>query len=64
MSLLMTIYALCNIRVPDIDKYAKIECIDYYTNCLVGTNGRFMEEKVEQCKKKFVEDPNKNGASK
>lgn len=51
MSLLVTIYTLCNIRVPDIDKYAKIECIEYYTNCLVGLNGRFMEEKVEQCKK-------------
>jgi hypothetical protein len=53
MEAITVIMMLCNIRVMEIDKYTKRECIDYYTNCLIVEDGRFAAEKVETCKKQY-----------
>jgi len=63
MEAITTIMILCNIRVKDVDQYIKHDCINYYTNCLVVENGRFAEEKINDCKKNYIikKDVDKNG---
>lgn len=50
---ILAIYALCNIKVAGIDKDKKIDCINFYANCLIVEDGRFAAEKVESCKKQY-----------
>lgn len=59
-NIIMTIYALCNIRVISVDRYTKESCIEHYTNCLVGLDGKFMEEKIDSCKLKWKKVKNES----
>ena len=59
MEVVTLIITLCNIRVAEVDKYLKHDCIEHYTNCLVVENGRFASEKVEQCKLQYKQTQKK-----
>lgn len=48
---ILIIGLLCNINVNDVKwpKERKIECAEYYTNCLIGPNGVYLKNKLKEC---------------
>jgi hypothetical protein len=61
---LLVITVLCKLNTPGIQmpKEEKIECLDFYADCLVGLNGVYLADKRAECERKY--ENNKQNRSK
>lgn len=53
--ILLIITVLCRLNTPGIEmpKEEKILCIEEYTNCLVGPNGKLLRDQIKSCENKY-----------
>lgn len=46
--------ATCQLNDKVINYETKVACIEHYTNCMVGENGKIMSDKYEYCKDRLT----------
>ena len=52
---MLIIGVLCKLNVTNVvmPKEEKISCIEFFTNCLVGSNGIYLKNELKSCERKY-----------
>ena len=60
--IVMIIGLMCNINYEDAiyPKEEKIQCVEFYANCLIGPNGVYLKEELNKCQTKYKRRKNEN----
>lgn len=54
--LILTIGIMCGIKLKDSEygnNDLKTDCVEFYTNCMIGPNGVILDHKLGECSKEW-----------
>jgi len=63
--LVLIIGILCKTNVTNVTmpKEEKIECVEFYVNCLVGPNGVYLRQERANCESKYANYKRNKGSN-
>lgn len=62
---LLIIGVLCKLNVTNVTmpKDEKIMCIEHFSNCLIGSNGKYLKDELKNCERKYENIKRNNGGN-